>query len=124
MTTDGRRNNGGARDGAGRKPAKTEAELRRRLSKWTATARDRAFARLFQDAESDVVRTRHAAMKLLMSYEYGKPAQRVIIESDPGDGQKRVVDLSQLKNEELEILERAGEILARARGGQGGEGKA
>jgi hypothetical protein len=128
MKTDGRSKNGGARSGAGRKSATDEADLRRRLAKASKEGKkdrlDNLFDLLFKDCFADSFRIRHASRNLFLAYRYGKPTQRVILEEEKPDTGAGRFDLSQLKQEELEILERAGEILAKARGGQGGEGQA
>lgn len=126
---DGRRNNGGARLGAGRKAKAVEADLQRRLKRAVKgeqpkDALDRVFQRWLQDAESDSFRVRDASRKSLAAYLYGKPVQRVIVEDDGDEGGKSRIDLSKLTAEELEVLERAGEIVARARRGTGRKGTA
>lgn len=123
MGKDGRAKNGGARSGAGRKARADEADLQRRLKRAVkGEVKDRldeAFAKLFDDLFSDSFRTRAHAQKLFFGYAYGRPYQRIVVADDGAEEPKKAVDLSQLSTEELEILERAGEILARARGGQG-----
>ncbi|HEX8688211.1 MAG TPA: hypothetical protein VF654_16985 [Pyrinomonadaceae bacterium] len=125
---DGRRTNGGARPGAGRKAKATEADLQKRLKKaLQADGKDR-LDRMFQlwveDTEAESFRIRHAARTSLAAYLYGKPVQRVLVEEDPPDEGRGPVDLSQLNNEELDVLERAGEIITRARRSKGRKGKA
>jgi hypothetical protein len=116
---DGRRNNGGARPGAGRKSKAREAELERLLKKcWTKEQREEAFTKLAQRAALGSME----AVKFLAFFAFGKPVQRVLIEEDRPD--KGKVDLSQLSKEELETLERAAEIVARARRGARGKGSA
>lgn len=124
---DGRRNNGGARPGAGRKAKAVEADLQRRLKRAVKgetpkDSLDEIFQRWLQDATSDSFRVRADARKSLAAYLYGKPVQRVLVEDDKPDDKR--VDLSQLNPEELEVLERAGEIIARARRGTGRKGTA
>lgn len=123
---DGRSNNGGARPGAGRKAREVEADLQRRLKRAVKgespkDSLDKIFARWVQDAQSDSFRVRDASRRSLAAYLYGKPVQRVLVEDDKPDDKKRV-DLSKLNTEELEVLERAAEIVARARRGAGREG--
>ena len=124
MGKDGRAKNGGARPGAGRKARAVEADLQRRLKRAVKgdvrDDLDKAFGRLFQDLFSESFRTRAHAQKLFFGYMYGRPYQRIVVDDDGDEEPKtKAIDLSQLNKEELEILERAGEILARARGGQG-----
>jgi hypothetical protein len=126
---DGRRHNGGARTGAGRKAKAVEADFQKRLKRAIKGEEpqdllDRAFKRLVQDVDNDSFRIRHGATKLLFAYGYGKPVQRVIVEEDQADDGRPRADLSQLNQEELDVLERAGEIIARARRGQGRKGQA
>ena len=126
---DGRRNNGGARPGAGRKAKQVEADLQRRLKRAVKGDApkddlDKVFKRLIEDAMTDSARVRIASRNTLLAYLYGKPVQRVLVEDDERDGGKGRVDLSQLTAEELEVLERAAEIVARSRRGQSGKGAA
>lgn len=125
---DGRRNNGGARPGAGRKAKAVEDDLQRRLKRAVRgdapkDKLDQVFAALVEDAISVSQKTRSEARKVLMAYIYGKPVQRVLVEEDKPDD-KGKIDLSQLNEEELEVLERAGEIVARARRSTGRKGTA
>lgn len=126
--TDGRANNGGARDGAGRKAKAVEADLQKRLKKACKDGDtdliDRMFQRWVQDTDANSFRIRHAARTTLAAYLYGKPVQRVLVEDDPPDDDRSRIDLSQLSKEELDVLERAGEIVARARRSKGRKGKA
>lgn len=115
---DGRRNNGGARPGAGRKSKAAEAELRRLLKRcWPKEQREAAFKKLAERAALGSME----AIKFLSSYAFGKPVQRVIVEDDKPDDRGKV-DLSQLSPEEIEVLERAAEIVARARRSKGRKG--
>ncbi len=115
---DGRIRNGGARPGAGRKAKAAERELRQLLKKsWPQEDREEAFRQASQRAALGSL----DALKFLSAYAFGKPVQRVIVEDDKPEGTK-APDLSQLTAEELDLLERAGEILARARRGAGREG--
>lgn len=71
---DGRKNNGGARKGAGRKPKADEAKIRELLSPY----RDKAIQTvvdimLHGERESD----RLNAAKLFMSYDWGLPNAKV-----------------------------------------------
>jgi hypothetical protein len=117
---DGRRNNGGARHGAGRKTKAAEKELERLLKKcWPKEKREAAFKILGDRAALGSLE----AFKVLAGYAFGKPMQRVLVEDDRDDDKGRT-DLSQLTAEELEVLERAGEIVARARRGTGRKGTA
>ena len=115
---DGRANNGGARPGAGRKSKAAEKELERLLKKcWTKEDREEAFKIIAGRARLGSME----ALKFLSGYAFGKPLQRVLVEDDKPDDRGRV-DLSQLNAEELEVVERASEIIARARRGQGRKG--
>lgn len=126
---DGRANNGGARAGAGRKAKAVEADLQQRLKRAIKGEEqkdelDKVFSLWIKDAVADSGRIRAEARKSLLAYLYGKPLQRLVVEEDPPDDDRSRVDLSQLSKEELDVLERAGEIVARARRSKGRKGKA
>src|SRR6476660_530382 len=73
---DGRKNNGGARPGAGRKRKADELELQSLLIQaWPPEARQAALDRLAQKADSDRGDSLDA-LKLLLAYAYGKPIER------------------------------------------------
>jgi hypothetical protein len=73
---DGRKNNGGARPGSGRKRKADELELQSLLiSAWPPEARQAALDRLSQKADSDRGDSLDA-LKLLLAYAYGKPIER------------------------------------------------
>lgn len=116
---DGRARNGGARAGAGRKPKQKEEQLERLLAKvWKKTDREKVFEKLVQRALAGSME----AIKFLVSYEWGKPAQRVLIEQEgPDESGGNRLDLSQLTKEELTQLET---LLAKARRGESGAGAA
>ena len=117
---DGRSRNGGARPGAGRKTKAADAELHRLLKKcWTKEDREAAFKVLAGRARLGSME----AIKFLSSYSFGKPIQRVMVDDDRDDDKGRT-DLSQLTAEELDVLERAGEIIARTRRSSGRKGAA
>jgi hypothetical protein len=125
---DGRINNGGARAGAGRKAKAAEADLQKRLKKACKDGGtdfiDRMFKKWAEDTVADSFRIRDASRRSLAAYLYGKPVQRVLVEEDPPEEGAGPVDLSKLNKEELDVLERAGEIVARARRSKGRKGKA
>lgn len=93
---DGRKNNGGARKGAGRKPKSAALELIER------------FDRIIN--EDDVVRSLkklidkgdHRAIKTYFEYRYGQPHKTVDITS--GDNPIQNFNLSKLSDSELEVL--------------------
>lgn len=115
---DGRVKNGGARDGAGRKTKAADRELRALLKKcWTKQDREEAFKVIASRARLGSME----AIKFLSGYEWGKPVQRVLVEDDKPEDRGRV-DLSKLSPEELEVVERASEIIAKARRGTGRKG--
>ena len=127
MKTDGRANNGGARAGAGRKAKAVEADLQKRLKKAVkgetpSDDLDKIFQQWIKDCQAESYRIRGDARKSLIAYLYGKAVQRILVEEDPVDDDRSRVDLSQLSKEELDVLERAGEIVARARRGKGRKG--
>lgn len=66
---DGRKNNGGARPGAGRRPKADEQKLIEKLSPLEPLAL-KALKSALADGES-------WAVKLFMEYSYGKPRQQV-----------------------------------------------
>jgi hypothetical protein len=71
---DGRKNNGGARKGAGRKPKKVEQTLIDRLSRYDDVANDQLI-RCVKDGAP-------WAIKLFFEYRYGKPKQTMDVTSD------------------------------------------
>jgi hypothetical protein len=86
---DGRENNGGKREGAGRKSKRDEDDLRKRLKKASRQdgqdLLDRVFVQLFKDAAlSPSHKVRSEARKLLLAYWYGRPLQRVEATGEDG----------------------------------------
>lgn len=65
---DERKNNGGARPGAGRKPKAEELALADRIDKYMAP--DEVWERLSEFAKKDV-----KALQILIQYRYGMPKQ-------------------------------------------------
>lgn len=83
--SDGRKNNGGARPGAGRRRKAEEEELHGLLSKaWPAEKRLAALERVALIAESER-KDALDAVKLLLAYTYGKPIERQEISGPDGD---------------------------------------
>ena len=66
---DGRQNNGGARQGAGRKPKAEEVQLIERLTPLDDTA--------MKSLEDGVKKGDFQFIKLFMEYRYGKPKEKV-----------------------------------------------
>lgn len=84
---DGRKNNGGKRQGAGRKRKSEEQLLIEKLSPLDT--------RVFKAIESGISQNDFRFVKLFMEYRFGKPVEPTI-------------DLSKLSDEQVEvILERA-----------------
>jgi hypothetical protein len=82
---DGRANNGGARRGAGRRQKDDADELRSVLSKCASTRKRKAILKkLVEDSEHSSFKIRHEARKLLLAYLYGKPVDRVQVETEGG----------------------------------------
>ncbi len=71
---DGRKNNGGARVGAGRK-AKTEEEKVKKLST-NAIVKIYGSEQAFFEKLAEMAMSEFPALKLLMEYAYGKPTER------------------------------------------------
>jgi hypothetical protein len=78
--TDGRRQNGGARPGAGRKAKALEDDLNQRIEAALKDGRksklNKILAKLVEDSLSTSFRTRNEARKTLLAYRYGKPGDR------------------------------------------------
>lgn len=70
---DKRKNNGGARSGAGRKPKAKELELIERLTPYD----DTAITQLMKGVENGTF----ACIKLFMEYRYGKPKEQLKLET-------------------------------------------
>ena len=74
---DGRKNNGGARPGAGRK---TKAEILGLAelidSAWPTDKQKAVIKKLAQDCTDKDFHVRHEARKLLMAYKFGKPTEK------------------------------------------------
>lgn len=79
---DGRKNNGGAREGAGRKPKADEVQLIERLSPMD----DEAFEKLREGVSAGDFQF----IKLFMEYRYGKPKQQ--IEQNINTNQPIIID--------------------------------
>lgn len=80
---DGRKKNGGARNGAGRKSKAEEMELQSLLDRcWTQAARESCITKLAKDANSRLFTVRHEARKLLMAYTFGKPVEHKKVTGD------------------------------------------
>lgn len=83
--SDGRKNNGGARPGAGRKRKEDSQELLGLLNQaWPAEKRLAAIERVALIAESDR-KDALDAVKLLLAYTYGKPIERQEVSGPDGD---------------------------------------
>ena len=75
---DNRKNNGGARQGAGRKPKAQEQKLIERLD--SIIDKDEALSKLGElVAKSDI-----RALQLYLSYRYGKPKESIDLNSSEG----------------------------------------
>ena len=75
---DNRKNNGGAREGAGRKPKALEQKLIERLD--AIIDKDEAICKLGELVAKGDMR----AVQLYLSYRYGKPKESVDINSSEG----------------------------------------
>tara|TARA_B110000967_G_C18828773_1_gene532856 strand:- start:652 stop:921 length:270 start_codon:yes stop_codon:yes gene_type:complete len=75
---DNRKNNGGAREGAGRKPKAQEQKLIERLDAIIDT--DEALAQLGKLVSKGDLR----AVQLYLSYRYGKPKESIDLNSSEG----------------------------------------
>jgi hypothetical protein len=75
---DNRKNNGGAREGAGRKPKALEQKLIERLD--AIIDKDEALGKLGELVAKGDIR----AVQLYLSYRYGKPKESVDINSSEG----------------------------------------
>lgn len=86
---DGRKSNGGRRDGAGRKTKAAEDDLLKRLKKACKQGKtdllDEVFRKLVEDALSTSQKTRSEARKLLLAYIYGKPVERHVVTGEDGE---------------------------------------
>jgi hypothetical protein len=80
---DGRKKNGGARPGAGRK---TKAEILGLAelidSTWPVEDQKKVLKRLADDCNDIDFHTRHESRKLLLSYKFGKPTELVDVTSN------------------------------------------
>jgi hypothetical protein len=75
---DNRKNNGGARQGAGRKPKADEIKLIERLD--SIIDKDEALSKLGElVAKADI-----RALQLYLSYRYGKPKESIDLNSSEG----------------------------------------
>jgi len=75
---DNRKNNGGARQGAGRKPKADEIKLIERLD--SLIDKDEALSKLGElVAKADI-----RALQLYLSYRYGKPKESIDLNSSEG----------------------------------------
>ncbi len=85
---------GGARLGAGRKRKFEDLDLQGLLSDtWPSEKRHAAFTRLAEKADSDRGDSIEA-MKLLLSYAYGKPIERQEISGPDGEPVKAYISIS------------------------------
>lgn len=85
---------GGARPGAGRKPRFQDLDLQGLLSEaWPREQRYAAFVRLAEKATSDRGDSIDA-MRLLLSYAYGKPIERQEISGPDGEPVQGYVTIS------------------------------
>lgn len=75
---DNRKNNGGAREGAGRKPKAQEQKLIERLD--TIIDTDEALTQLGKLVTKGDIR----ALQLYLSYRYGKPKESIDLNSSEG----------------------------------------
>ena len=75
---DNRKNNGGARQGAGRKPKADEIKLIERLD--SLIDKDEALSKLGELVAKGDIR----AVQLYLSYRYGKPKESIDLNSSEG----------------------------------------
>ena len=80
---DGRKKNGGARTGAGRKPKEVNENLRELLSVCAPQEQRESILRgLVEDAQHVSFRIRNEARKLLLAYMFGTPVARQELSGD------------------------------------------
>lgn len=87
---DGRKNNGGARKGAGRKPKADEERLRDLISPHIPNAIE-TVVHIMKTGEKDSDRI--SASKLLIEYLYGKPKQQTDVTTN-GESVNRQINLT------------------------------
>jgi len=76
---------GGKRTGAGRKPRVIEQDLNALLQACVpGSKRESIIRKLAEDAEHPSFRIRNEARKLLLSYMYGKPVDRLEVSGEGG----------------------------------------
>lgn len=75
--SDGRKHNGGARPGAGRKTKAEILGLAELIDEaWPRAKQQAVIKKLAQDCTDDDFHTRHEARKLLLAYKFGKPTEK------------------------------------------------
>ncbi len=104
--SDGRKNNGGARPGAGRKRKADELELQSLLIEaWPLEQRRLTLERLATKARGDTKDSIEAA-KLLLAYAYGKPIDRQEVSGpDGGAVPIQIIEFVKLPDSESEDSE-------------------
>ena len=94
---DGRKNNGGARSGAGRKTKAEILGLAELIDEaWPVEDQKNVLAIPAQDATAEDFSTRHQARQLLLAYKFGKPkdtietkgTQTVVFKKQGGDSSR------------------------------------
>jgi hypothetical protein len=74
---DGRKKNGGARPGAGRKTKAQILGLAELIdTAWPADQQTAVIKKLAEDCNASDFHTRHESRKLLLSYKFGKPTEK------------------------------------------------
>jgi len=74
---DGRKKNGGARPGAGRKTKAEILGLAELIDEaWPPVQQKAVIAKLAQDCNHSEFAVRHASRQLLLAYKFGKPAEK------------------------------------------------
>jgi hypothetical protein len=95
---DGRKNNGGARKGAGRKP-KAEEEHVRRLGLDAIKNVYGSVEKYYQHIARESIDS-FSHLKLLQEYVFGKPKETIVVENDNDDD----FDYSQLSDKTLKEI--------------------
>jgi hypothetical protein len=80
---DGRKSNGGKRQGAGRKSKAAELGLAELIdSVWSIQDQKKVFKQLADDCSDIDFHVRHESRKLLFSYKFGKPKESMDVTSN------------------------------------------
>ena len=91
---DGRKKNGGARPGAGRKSKAEILGLAALIDEaWPPTQQKKVIKKLAEDCNHHEFSVRHASRQLLLAYKFGKPTEtHEITGRDGGPIETRVVE--------------------------------